>query len=54
MTDDDANEGHAPGECVEHVWQFQQVLLVSGEGATREYSCTRCPALKVVHPATVR
>lgn len=46
--DDDANEGHGPDECPEHVWQFEQVLLVAGEGATREYRCTRCDGLKSV------
>lgn len=44
MGQDDENEGHADGECLEHVWQFREVLLVPGQGAMRQYGCTRCPA----------
>lgn len=44
MAEDDENEGHNDGECVEHVWQFRGLQLIPGEGAVREYGCTRCPA----------
>lgn len=47
---DDGNEGHDVGECVEHVWEMRQMILVPGEGDTYEYGCIRCPAILMRPP----
>ena len=51
---DDANEGHADGECVEHVWQLRQLVL--SREPVREYECARpgCDATVVKGRSTIR
>jgi len=50
MGDDDANEGHGVTECVEHVWELRQMLLIAGEGDSYEYGCIRCSAMLIRPP----
>lgn len=47
MGHDDANEGTAPGECLEHMWELAGVTLALSDGATRDYRCELCGALLV-------
>lgn len=47
MGADDANEGHAAGECVEHVWALVEMTTAAG-GAYLEKACTRCDAVVLV------
>lgn len=46
---DDRNEGHDPGECIEHAWTIVGIVL-GGDGAYLEQECQRCPAVAVVTP----
>lgn len=46
MGQDDANEGHGAGECVEHAWRLEGVTLGFGSvKAAEDYSCIRCGAV---------
>jgi hypothetical protein len=53
MGADDSNEGHAAGECPEHVWQMAGIPL-AGDGAHVEQTCTRCAAVVMVGPGELR
>jgi hypothetical protein len=46
---DDANEGRADGECVEHVWRLTGMDL-SEIGTHMEYQCGRCLAVMIEGP----
>lgn len=50
MGADDRNEGHEPGECVEHAWTGMQ-MVAAHEGAYIERECGRCGAVAIVTPA---
>lgn len=54
MGADDENEGHADGECLEHVWQFRGAVLA--DEPMREYECARpgCDAVTVKGRSTIR
>jgi hypothetical protein len=47
---DDRNEGHGPGECVEHRWVMAGMTL-AGDGTHTDYECARCAAVMVETPA---
>lgn len=49
MGADDRNEGHAAGECVEHVWVMTG-MTVAADGTHMAYECDRCEAALVVGP----
>lgn len=49
MGADDANEGHAAGECIEHVWGLVEVVA-GPSGSHVEKACTRCGAVTLVGP----
>ena len=49
MGADDRNEGHAWGECVEHVWRIDGLTLAV-DGAHIDSVCTRCDAVMLVGP----
>lgn len=53
MGADDQNEGHEPGECIEHTWVITGADL-RGDGSVVEYGCRRCPAVSVETPADLR
>ena len=41
MGEDDRNEGHRVGECVEHAWKLAGVTIAM-DGAHEDYTCLRC------------
>lgn len=46
---DDRNEGHAAGECAEHVWVMTG-MTCGLDGTHLAYECDRCEAALVVGP----
>lgn len=50
---DDANEGHGPGECVEHVWRTVGITLDT-DGAHADWVCRRCDAVRMGDATTDR
>lgn len=50
MGQDDRNEGHGAGECVEHAFKLRGVTLTLEDGATEDYECLRCGAWVVKKP----